>query len=165
MTLTVETGSGLRVANSYDTVAFITAYLTDLGRVTENNWSTATTAQQEAAAIAATQYIDTRWATRIKGTRLTAFDGQEALALLTFSGLPLADETLTIGNQIYTWKAAITALSSDEVLIGATAAACATNLIAAVTSGATAGTEYSEYLQPNDSVDAELYGDSTTVSY
>ena len=163
MTIIVETGSGLRVANSYATLAFILAYLTNLGREAENNWSTATTAQQEAAAIAATQYIDTRWATRIKGTRLKTFSGHQALALLPFSGAPLADETITIGNQVYVWKAALTALSSDEILIGATAATCATNLIAAVTTGSTAGTEYSEYMQINDSADAELYAANTDV--
>lgn len=49
---------------------------------------------------------------------------------LTFSGLAVADETVTIGTTVYTWKAAPAA--NYEVLIGADAAGCAANLIAAV---------------------------------
>jgi len=163
MTLIVETGAGLRNSNSYVTVAALDTYLTDRARETENSWDTATTAQKEAALILATQYIDTRWGGRFKGVRNTSFSGNNAVARATFSGLPTADDTITVGDQVYTWKAAIDELSSDQVLIGADAAECVTNLVAMINSGDTAGTNYSQYSSTNAHCTAAVNADNTAV--
>lgn len=164
MTLILETGSGLRIANSYVLTSFVTSYLTERGRETENEWSTATSPQQEAGAIAATQYIDTRWGTRLKGDRQTRYEGSSAQALVSFSGIPVADETITLGNQTYIWKASLSTLGNNEIIIGANADECATNLIAAINSGATAGTNYSKFLLGNDAATALLEeGSSTSI--
>ncbi len=163
MTLVVETGSGLRASNSYVSVAFITAYLTELGRETENGWSTSTTPQQEAAAIAGTSYIDNRWGQRLRGTRATFFSGVNARALVNFTGIPIAAETITIGTQVYVWRAALTTLSSDELVIGADAATCASTLIDAISkTSAASGVTHSDFLQVNDSAIAALEEGSTT---
>ncbi len=54
-----------------------------------------------------------------------------ATGTITFGGLPVADETVTIGSEVYTFKAA--AAGPFEVTIGADAAATATNLVAKIT--------------------------------
>lgn len=53
-----------------------------------------------------------------------------ATGALTFSDVASADETVTIGDVTYTFKA--TPSAANEVLVGGDAAACAANLIAAV---------------------------------
>lgn len=163
MTLIVETGSGLRTSNSYTTAAFVTAYLTNLGRATENSWDTLGAPAQEAALIEATQYIDTRWGQRFKGTRNTHFKGTLAQALVAFGGLPTADQTITVGLQVYKFVAALTTLSNDEVVIGADAAETATNFINAVLGASTAaGITHSKALPPSDTVLVRLEEGSTT---
>lgn len=56
-----------------------------------------------------------------------------ATGALTFSGTGTADDTITIGDRTYTLVAADP--GEDEVLIGASAAATAANLIAAINEG------------------------------
>lgn len=163
MPLIVETGVGLRVANSYVPTAFVTTYLTERGRETENSWSTSTTAQQEAAAVAATQYIDTRWADRLKGIRLVEFVAGFAEALVTFSGQPTASQTLTLGDQVYTFVSSLTTLGANEVLIGATTDDTVTNLINAINGGDGNGTTRSSILPSNSSASAALLTGSTTI--
>ncbi len=156
MALILETGSGLRVANSYISIAFVTSYLTNLGRETENSWDTATDPQKEAAAIAGSQYVDTRWGAQFKGTKQTRYDGSSAQALLLMVLIPVADEITIIGTQAYKWVAALTSLSNNEIVIGADVDACATNLIAAIVGSDDRGTLFSNALPANDSVGAEL---------
>ncbi len=60
---------------------------------------------------------------------------------LTLGGVPLADETVTIGTTVYTWKAATTT-GAFEVKIGASASISADNLIAAINLGAGSGSLY-----------------------
>lgn len=163
MTLIVETGSGLRISNSYVTVSFVLAYLTERDRETENSFDTSTTAEQEAAVIAATDYIDSRWGKRFKGTRNTFFGGATAQALINFTGIPVADETFTLGTTVYIWKAALTTLAADEVIIGADADESATNLIAAINGDSTGvGVTFSKNLPANDAATAALEESSTT---
>jgi hypothetical protein len=69
------------------------------------------------------------------------------IGTLTLTGVGVANETVTIGSTVYTWKAAPTT-TAFEVKIGADAAACVTNLVAAINLGSGAGT---------------LYGSATTV--
>jgi hypothetical protein len=59
---------------------------------------------------------------------------------LTLTGLPIANETVTIDNVTYTFVA--TPNAAYEVQIGATASDCIDNLIAAMQAGAGAGTVY-----------------------
>ena len=162
MTLVVEIGSGIREANSYVSVAFITAYLTQRSRETENNWNTATVAQHEAAATAATQYIDTRWGGRFKGTQSVFFSGELAQALVDFDGQPGDGDTITLGQQLYTFRTVLgTALENGEVLIGVDVEASAQNFIDAVKGGDGRDTTYSKSLQSNRSAGA-VFDDGST---
>lgn len=63
-----------------------------------------------------------------------------AVNTLTLSGLPIANETVTIDDTTYTFVAAPDA--AYEVAIGVTASDCIDNLIAAMQAGAGAGTVY-----------------------
>lgn len=144
MTVTVETGAGVRLANSYITRDFVTTYLTARNR--ETAWlALASDAIRDAAVVAAADYIEHRWGCRFKGTREFTFEAVFASATITFTGLPANDETLTLGDQTYTFK---TALSSpavvDEILIGADATEMATNTASAINAtAADAGTLHS----------------------
>tara|TARA_R110000796_G_C14571530_1_gene435755 strand:- start:461 stop:1993 length:1533 start_codon:yes stop_codon:yes gene_type:complete len=69
--------------------------------------------------------------TAISETGAWAFTtGVQAAETLTVSGLAIADETVTIGTTVYTWKAAPAA--AYEVDIGVDAETCIDNLVAAV---------------------------------
>ena len=149
MTLVLETGAGVRNANAYASISFVTTYLTERNRVTENSWSTISTTLQAAAIVAATDYIEKRWAAKFGGQRQFTFTPVSASATLTLSGLPVAAETIVIGSETYTFRSALTGVE-NEILIGATAAATATNIAAAV--NATTGD------------DGTLYGTGTSVS-
>jgi hypothetical protein len=67
--------------------------------------------------------------------------GVAATQTLTFTDVAVADETVTIGTKVYTWKATPTA--ANHVKVGASAAACVTNLVAAINE--TAGSEGTLY--------------------
>lgn len=141
MALVIETGVGVRGANAYVNAAYVTAYLTARNRQTENSWDSATDAVKEAAIVAATDYVDKRFGHRFKGLPKTTFDETYASATMTFAGLPVADETFTLGDE--TWKFVSGLSGADyEVLIGASATATAANLEAAINHGDGAGTVY-----------------------
>ena len=57
---------------------------------------------------------------------------QVSKGTITLAGLPVADETFTIGDQTFTFKTS--RVSAYEVTIGATAAATATNIASAINS-------------------------------
>lgn len=69
-----------------------------------------------------------------------ALSNPSAAGVLTFTGLAIADEIVTIGTTVYTWKASPSA--AFEVDIGGSAAACVTNLVAAINLSGTEGVEY-----------------------
>ena len=163
MTLILETGSGIQSANSYILPSFVTTYLTNLNRQTENTWSTRTTAEQEAACIAATQYIDTRWGPRLKGIRDVFFKGRQSVARITLTGQPAADDTFTLGDQTYTMKSSLDELSDNQVLIAATTSETASNIIKAINVSGTAGTEYSQYMRMNDYASALVNTTTDTI--
>jgi len=141
MALVIETGVGVRGANAYVNAAYVTAYLTARNRQTENSWSTAVTAAQEAAIIAATDYVEKRFGHKFKGVPKVTFDESYAEAELAFSGLPDPADELTLGDDVYTFVAS---LSGDpyEVLIAASATLTASNLEAAINGAAGAGVLY-----------------------
>jgi len=128
MTFTVEDGSGVRGANAGVDVAFVTTYLTDRARNTA--WDAETSANQQAAIIEATDYVEQRFATRFKGFKEWTDLGQ-ARAVLTFTAQPGDTETITIGTTVYTFNTTIGGAFS--VLIGDTIAESLDNLVTAIT--------------------------------
>ncbi len=64
-----------------------------------------------------------------------------ATGTLTLTGLPIANETVTIGTKIYTWKASVTT-GANEVEIGGSMSDSLDNLIAAINGGSGSGTVY-----------------------
>jgi uncharacterized protein involved in response to NO len=133
MALVVETGAGTPGANAYVPVAFVTSYLSDRGRSTENGWTASTTGAKEAAIIAATDYIETRWGSRFLGSRLrVVVSGREASGVVTFTGQPSNAETVTVGLQVY--RFVTTLAQANDVLIGGTLAESIENLQLAVNS-------------------------------
>ena len=163
MALLVENGQGLRGAESYASVAYADAYLTARNRSTENSWASGVTAGKEAALRAATEFLDLRWGSRLRGVRKYRFEGRSAIAEYIFGGLPVADETLTIGDRTYTFVSSLSDFVENQVLIGASAADCAENLVAAINGGSTAGTNYSSLTTANVSALATLQDDGVSV--
>lgn len=85
-----------------------------------------------------------------------------ASLVLTFSGTGTADDTVTIGGQVYTLKAAPAA--ANEIDIGADAATSAANLAAAINGAAGAGTLYGTGTVPNAHVTAVAVGAAVTLT-
>lgn len=141
MTLIVETGVGVRGANAYTSPAYVTSYLTARGRQTENSWSTAIAASQEAAIIAATDYVDKRFGPRFLGVPAVIFEQKSAVAEVTFTGLPTAGDTITVGDETYDFVSSLTG-DANEILIGSTADECASRLADALNGAAGAGVTY-----------------------
>lgn len=81
----------------------------------------------------------------------------EATGTLTFSGVGTAADTITIGSQVYTLRAAPTTVA-NEVKIGATGAETASNLIAAINGGTGAGSLYGSLTLPHQDVIASSGG-------
>ena len=129
MAMIVEDGSGMAGGNSYISLAYILDYLTVRGRQSENNWSTLTTAKQQAACIAGTDYLENRFRLRFKGkkqfTSLT-----HAKAVLTLTGNPTNGQTVTINGRVYTFNTVLG--GADSVLIEANAHESMNNLIDAL---------------------------------
>lgn len=87
-----------------------------------------------------------------------------ATGTLTFSGTAANNETVQIGNRVYTFKTTLTAsTTANEVLIGANATASRDNLIAAINAGAGAGTAYGSQTAPHADVTAAAGGTGTSV--
>lgn len=141
MSLIIETGAGVRNANSYVDTAYVSSYLADRNRSTENSWDSATSAVQEAAIIAATDYLEKRYGGKFLGLPKVTFLTEYAEALLSFSGLPVSAEELVIGDETYKF---VSTLSGDpfEILIGTSATATAAAVEAALNSSDGAGTLY-----------------------
>ncbi len=76
-----------------------------------------------------------------------------ATGILTFGGNPLNTEIVTIDVKVYTFQTVLTDVDGN-VLIGATASDSLDNLIAAITLGAGAGTEYAVSMTVHPTVTA-----------
>jgi hypothetical protein len=87
--------------------------------------------------------------------RVAAFELQDAMT---------ANETITIGDQVYTYKAAVGA-TANEVLIGADQTASALNLAAAINLGDTAGTNYGSATVLNSYASAVQAGPVVTLTF
>lgn len=126
MTVIVEDGSGVQGANSYSTAAAVLAYLTDRNRQTENAWDTVGAPAQEAAVIAATDFIENRFKLRFKGTICFPLLNT-ARTVMTFTVLPVDAETVTLDTDVFTFKD--TPVATNDVQIGATITESIDNLI------------------------------------
>ncbi len=128
MALIVETGAGVRGADSYNDLTFILSYLTARARNTENTWDTRTVDVQEAAARASTDYMDGRFGCRLKGRRQFTLEGAAAVGGVDVTSNPADGDTVTISTSTYTFRT--TVLAPFEVAIGTTTADTAANLLA-----------------------------------
>lgn len=120
MSFIVEDGSGVKDATSYTTVQFFKNYTKDRGIVTTSFSGSSI----QAALIAATDYIDTRWASRLKGSR--EWIELMGRSVLTLSGVPSDGESVTIGSVTYVYKN--TPTTETEVKIGSNEQESLTNL-------------------------------------
>jgi hypothetical protein len=148
MTLILENGTGVHSANAYADETFVTAYLTDRGRQSQNSWDTATDAAKDAAIIAATDYIEQRFGPRFKGNK-EFYNMLVARATLTMTQQPADTETVTLGTVVYTFNTVLGAANS--VLIGDTLSDSLLNLKNAVTANSEAeGTTHGTGTVEND---------------
>lgn len=148
MSYTLETGAGTPGANAYTTVAFVTAYLTDRARETENAWDTIGATRQQQAVVAATDYIEKRYRSRFKGTPFRIeIAGRNAKGTVTFTAVPLEGEFVTVGAQAFKFTATLAA--ENDVLIG-TGTESIDNLVdAAAGNTSNAGVTYHEDTRQN----------------
>jgi hypothetical protein len=161
-TLVVETGAGTPNANSYVTVAFVTRYLQDRGREAENDWLSTSLDLQEAACVAATDYIDKRWGPSFKGTPIaTVINGRAAKGTLQLGGLPLDTELFTLGQIAYRLVAAIA--QENDVLIEVTVEDTLVNLANAVVGGEGRDEKYHQDTRLNFEASAGIDGDDPTI--
>jgi len=127
MTLILETGAGVRLANSCVTASYVDSYLAARGRETENSWDVLSDNQKEEFSIQATDYVETRFASKFLGAREFYFDMVLATGSIVFAGLPTDTETFLLGDETYTFVTTLTG-SENEILIGSDAADTALNV-------------------------------------
>ncbi len=148
MTFIVEIGSGLPDATAYCTVAFVTSYLTDRGRETENGWSTLTggdTERQEMI-VKATSHLDKTFGRRLKGERLaTLIDGRVSSGYVLIPTQPADTETVVVGTKTYRMSATLS--QENDVLIGSDVAASRTNLANAISNGGDGTTAHTDTMK------------------
>lgn len=115
MSFIVETGTGIKLANSYETVAGFQAYHADHG----NDVSAYSSAAIQAALVEATAYIDGRWGAQLKGEREWA--SLRSRSVLTLSDVPAEGETVTFGNFVYEFGSGSEALAEalNDALVAA----------------------------------------------
>lgn len=162
MVFIIETGNGVRGANTYFPETFVTQYLTERNRQTENGWDGLATALQQSYCVIATDYIDKRFGLQFKGIKQFIFKACAAQAQVNFTGNPADQDTLTIGAIQMTLVAALSSLGQNEVLIGASTADTVQNVIAAMNGEQGAGTTYSLASEQNREASAALVEGSTT---
>ena len=138
--LVIETGVGIRGANTYLDVTYVTNYLTVRNRQSE--WAAADPEVREAAVVAATDYVDKRFYGRWRGIPQHEFQSIQARSTVTFTGLPDPGDTILLGGD----ETYIFAVSVDEepwqVLIGATPEETAENFANAVGAANGAGVQW-----------------------
>lgn len=158
MTFTIESGIGTPGANAYVDSAFVTAYLTDRGRETQNDWLASGSDAQKDAIVEATDFIETKFRDLFKGCRFHK-DISCARATVWFSGSPGSTESVTIGTQAYTFVTTLTA--AYDVLIGDSTSETIENMISAVNAGEGEGTDYGTGTVAHETVAAEQGIDNT----
>jgi hypothetical protein len=126
--LVIETGSGVRGANSYVSTSYVTTYLTERNRQTENSWASASTGVKESACIQATDYLEKRFSSLFKGFKKYSFMSVAAKAQVDFGTLPEDGDTLTVGDETYTFVSSLTG-DMNDILIGLNSSATIDNFI------------------------------------
>lgn len=162
MAFTLEDGSGVVGANAGVSVAFVTQYLADRNRAGEGGWGTTTTADDEAAIVQGTDFVELKFAKGFKGTKLHT-DLNQARATLTFTGQPADTETVTIGGVVYTFNATLG--GANSVLIGADVDTSIANLVNAINGNALElGVSHGTGTVAHPTVTAECFiGDTLTA--
>ena len=127
MSLIVEDGSGVLKANSYVGLAYAYRYLQQRNRLTD--WTTASTSDQEAALISATDYIDKRFGLKFLGSVAFTNLAVPASNIMMVTGLPDEDTTVTFNETTYTFK--VSPADPTEIEIGGSQELMATNIVAA----------------------------------
>ena len=117
MPLTVERGFSSPVANGYISSGFLTAYLEERNRSTENGYDTASSVARDAAIIAATSYIDTRWGARLRGIRKKSMPATAAVGIVEFMAATnvVENDTITIEDTTYTFKSSPATVNEVEL--------------------------------------------------
>ena len=88
-------------------------------------------------------------------------DSTRALVTCAINTIPANGDTVTVGSTVYTWKTTLDNTQEFEILIGASTAACATNMIAAILADPTqAGTLFSLPTWANGLFNAQSWGAS-----
>ena len=102
----------------------------------------------------------------------TTTAGVKATFKLTITGAIANDETVTVGNQTYTWKTALTAsTTANEVLLGISDATALDNLLSAINKSAGGGTTYGSetvanaYFTATTNTDTEQTIEALAVGY
>jgi flagellin len=96
--------------------------------------------------------------------------GTQSSATLALNALPTAGDTVTIGNDTYTFAATLTQTTAGDVLIGSggtaaqNLAATLTNLENAINGGPGAGTTYSNATVANTLANASVVGDTVQLT-
>jgi hypothetical protein len=86
-----------------------------------------------------------------------------ATGVLTFTGIAVSGQTVTIGSRTYTWAASVTT-TAGTVAIAANQAASQANLVAAINGGAGGGTLYGSQTAPHADVTAAVVGSTVVVT-
>lgn len=162
MPFIIEDGTGHSQANAYASVAYVLNYLTERNRQDENGWADLDLNVRQANIIAATDYIDKRFGKCFKGQK--EFESlTQAVGVLTFTGIPISTETVTIGSRVYTYRGALT--GADDVLVGTSIKACIDNLINAIGGGEGEGTTYGTGTVPHADVFVEPFESDQMVCH
>lgn len=164
MTLILENGTGVAEANSYVIATFVSSYLTDRERATENGWANGSEGvEEDAACVDATDYIENRFRLLFLGIKQYP-DISLARSTLELTANPLNTETVVVGSVTYTFRTAIVA--ANDVLIGLSTAASVVNLVNAINANATAsGVGFHEDTIVNPDAGAQLYTDDRMIAF
>lgn len=164
MSLIIETGSGVRSANAYVNSAYVTSYLTDRGNQTENGWSSAEQSVKDSSIIQATDYVEKKYSHKFLGLRKFTFTETSATGSITFSGLPVDQETLTVGDETYKFVSSLSG-AAFEVLIGSDSDGSADNLYNALkATSSEAGISFGNDTEANRHAAPEISGSVITLT-
>jgi len=164
MALIVENGTGVAGANSFVIATFVSSYLADRNRATENGWASGSeAAEEDAACVGATDYIENRFRTLFNGIKQYS-DISLARSTLELTANALDTETVVVGSVTYTFRAALAA--ANDVLIGVSAAASVVNLTDAINANAnTSGVGFHADTVANLDAGAQLYTDNRLLAF
>lgn len=130
----VETGSGVRKANSYVTVDTVTQYLTDRNRQTENNWASSSNGIKEAACIKATDYVEKKYSSLFRGSKRFLFSYTQARGSVSFTNNPENGNVLALGDDTYLFVTTLNPILKNQVQIASTLSGTLDNLISCIVS-------------------------------